>query len=456
MKHRIIIALCLTLLVSGIAGTVQAGDVIKSGVYVSNSPAGPVLTDFPAGTRTIYVVFPYTDMRNEPVRVVVIDRKGRRLFNQTPTFNGSGLASIQVDYPNGQPYPAGLYNTIVYYAGSRVTTILWTVAGVDAPPPSNQPPVTMEVSPNPITFTALQGAENPSAILLSIMEKCNRLLSWRAVFDTSWMRLGATSGYTPSTLPISANIAHLPGGLYQGHVTITAPPGTVNGTQTIDVSLSIVPPPDSTSVSLRANPSLVGWVASDEPTQNHFGAAEIKVGAQNSVNYLGFVQFDVSSIPSEAHLNAVALELTGGNATGLREGTWTARYVQDGRGSDWSTFGYAKIAGLTTLTTLEPVYTRSNLGAGVRNYFTLPPDQLSALQNRLGSKIATFIIEGPRTGNSLFLWKSGNAPGDEQVAPTLRLNYSLPTVPPPCPACVRNLTKGSPEHPNSVLPPRKY
>ncbi len=436
MNRRILTALCLALLLLGIASSVQAGQLTAQGIHVSNAPNGEFLTDFPEGTRTVYVVLPHIAMYRERIRIVVLDRRGRLVSNQTPILDGTGTTSIRVDYPGGQPYPAGQYNTIVYHAGARVTTVVWTVAGIDAPPPTDLPPVTLELSTNTVTFTALQGAANPKAFILSILEKCNRLLNWRASSDASWLRLGATSGYTPSTLSISANTANLPGGLYRGQVAVTAPPGTVNGSQTVDVSLSIVPPPDSTSVALRANPAVTGWVASNEPAQNHFGAAEIKVGAQNGLTYLGVVQFDVSSIPPEAQLNAVALELTGRNATGLREGTWTARYVQDGKGADWRTFGYAKISGVTTLTVLNPAYSRPSLGAGVRNYFTFQPDQVSALQNRLVSKVATFVIDGPRQGNSLFLWSSGNEPADDQVAPVLRVNYSLlqPT-PTPCASC---------------------
>jgi hypothetical protein len=100
-----------------------------SNLHMSDAPYGPPVTQFPAGTTVVYVVFSYSHMQDDEVRVTVRDQVGIILFEQVETYTGSGMESIEVSGPGGEAFADGWYVTDVYANSSLfpIETIYWDV-----------------------------------------------------------------------------------------------------------------------------------------------------------------------------------------------------------------------------------------------------------------------------------------------------------------------------------------
>jgi len=62
----------------------------------------------------VYVVFDYSDMQNEVIKVAVYDSIGSALLEQVKAYTGSGTESIEVSGPGGGAFPDGQYSTKFY------------------------------------------------------------------------------------------------------------------------------------------------------------------------------------------------------------------------------------------------------------------------------------------------------------------------------------------------------
>jgi hypothetical protein len=100
-----------------------------SNVHMSSAPYGPPMTHFSSGTTTVYVVFSYSGMQNDEIRVRIYDQVGSILFEQVKTYTGSGTESIGVSGPEAGVFADGWYVTNVYsYSGLfPIETILWEI-----------------------------------------------------------------------------------------------------------------------------------------------------------------------------------------------------------------------------------------------------------------------------------------------------------------------------------------
>ncbi|MBC8248051.1 MAG: hypothetical protein H8E90_00100, partial [Anaerolineales bacterium] len=101
---------------------------IVNNVYMSDTPYGPPVTQFPSGTTVVYVIFGYSYMQDDEVRIRVYDQMGDILFEQVEAYTGSGTESIEVSGP-GEAFADGWYVTNVYSNSSLfpIETILWEV-----------------------------------------------------------------------------------------------------------------------------------------------------------------------------------------------------------------------------------------------------------------------------------------------------------------------------------------
>lgn len=95
-------------------------------LHMSDSCSGPDTILFPAGTETVYVVFDYSDMHGEEIRIAVTD--GVALFDATRSYTGSKKAEcIPVTHVSG-PIPPDTYRTQIWAGGFLATpTRLWHV-----------------------------------------------------------------------------------------------------------------------------------------------------------------------------------------------------------------------------------------------------------------------------------------------------------------------------------------
>jgi hypothetical protein len=93
---------------------------------MSDAPQGAAMTEFPAGTVTVYIVFDYASMASEEVGTRIYDSVGNVLLEETRTLSGDGTESV--DFSAGGGLAAGRYATNIYHGGNLIKTIIWDVA----------------------------------------------------------------------------------------------------------------------------------------------------------------------------------------------------------------------------------------------------------------------------------------------------------------------------------------
>ncbi len=92
---------------------------------VSDAPQGEGVSEFPAGTDTVYIVFDYTYMVGEEVEIRVYDNVGHLLFQEVRTLSGDGTVSIEFSVGGG--FAAGRYLVNIYKGGGVIKTIIWDI-----------------------------------------------------------------------------------------------------------------------------------------------------------------------------------------------------------------------------------------------------------------------------------------------------------------------------------------
>jgi len=130
--------------------------------HMSDRLDGPEMTEFPKGTKVVYVILEYADCEGDQIKIIVYDPRGLFLLNLSMTLTGSGREPIPVTYSikkiflplvvknaattamsrpaaslvaagrdggGGEPppFPPGLYVTNLYHGGYLSKTRLWEV-----------------------------------------------------------------------------------------------------------------------------------------------------------------------------------------------------------------------------------------------------------------------------------------------------------------------------------------
>jgi hypothetical protein len=94
---------------------------------VSDAPGGAGMTEFPAGTGTVYIVFDYAYMAGEEVVIRVYDSSSNNvLFEESKNLSGDGTECITFSADGG--LAAGRYAVNIYHGGSLIKTVIWEVA----------------------------------------------------------------------------------------------------------------------------------------------------------------------------------------------------------------------------------------------------------------------------------------------------------------------------------------
>ncbi|MCW5849233.1 MAG: hypothetical protein KIT87_04055 [Anaerolineae bacterium] len=216
------------------------------------------------------------------------------------------------------------------------------------------------------------------------------------------------------------------------------PPPPPSATPEISPTPSLTPTPTATPqptvVALTPAPNAAGYVVSLNPNTNYLTAGEIYVGSDKRplkpIQWIGAVQFDVSSVPDTADLIGAEVMLTGKNAVyldGAQGIRWEVQLLDKSADEGWTTITYNRVIQAAVVDHLTPSLTRDDLGVGVVNTFTFTPEGLAALRERLRTtnRVSLRIVATePSSGyRAIFTWESGNSTGAEGRKPLLRLTY---------------------------------
>jgi hypothetical protein len=182
----------------------------------------------------------------------------------SPT-SGTGNSSVTASVTTGT-LTAGAYNGTVTVSATGATTVTVPITFTVATAP------TMSVSPSSLSYTATQGAANPSNQTLSLTN-AGGTLNWTASDNASWLSVTPGSGSGSGTLTASVNTSGLAEGAYNGTITITAAGTTTN---TVGVTLTVNPPATSSATLTwdpNTEPDLASYRIYRSTTPGVYGAA---------------------------------------------------------------------------------------------------------------------------------------------------------------------------------------
>jgi hypothetical protein len=160
----------------------------------------------------------------------------------------------------------------------------------------------LSVSPANLSFAGFAGAANPKAQPLTISNNGGGTLAWTASASVNWIQLSAASGNAPATLSVTANVAGLAPGTYNGTVTVTSS-GSQNSPVQLAVSLTVV-----SQLMQSSFATLDGWaysplglaanwsVASGVLSYNGNGATQLYAGSGSWTDYTVTTNFLLSSV----------------------------------------------------------------------------------------------------------------------------------------------------------------
>lgn len=125
---------------------------------MTDTPGGSAVTQFASGTSVVYVVFDYSDMQNDEIRVRVYDNVGNVLFEQVKVYTGSGTESIAIS-PEVEAFADGRYLTNLYSGLFPIRTIIWDVTLVTGEATHTPTPTPTSAQPMP---TLVPGQPTPT------------------------------------------------------------------------------------------------------------------------------------------------------------------------------------------------------------------------------------------------------------------------------------------------------
>jgi len=186
--------------------------------------------------------------------------------------------------------------------------------------------------------------------------------------------------------------------------------------------------PAAVEVVIPADRAAAGYVTSEDRLGTYLGKREMYTGVDGRPKtpsvFHGVVQFDLSSIPRDAHLVVAQVELTGLDdryMTAGARGTWVLNLLDSQVDLRWTRLGYWHVHYAPVVETLAPALGDGDLGPGRVNVFTFDPAQLDALVERMQTTgRASFRLDGgPAQPNvrHIFAW-------DAQAPPILRVIYT--------------------------------
>lgn len=194
------------------------------------------------------------------------------------------------------------------------------------------------------------------------------------------------------------------------------------------------PTPTPVEIAILSAGDVTGYVYSGDLLVNHFGGGPmwtgLTPGGAGKGTYHGAVQFDLSSIPSDAEIIGAQVELTGVSTRFLDPGAggqWSLRLLDSSVDLFWRSSGYWDIVVLAEVEeTIGPVLGAADLGVGIVNVFPFREDQVPRLQERLNTTgRASFRLDYTTWlphFKTIFAWDGGL----DRHPPVLRVVYTPP------------------------------
>ncbi len=430
---------------------------------------GPGVTEFPAGTDTVHII--YCHSFEDLVRVFVKDSGGGRQFVNHPdgiVYSGVGCETITFEKKNGIPpggspyytsavWPEGPFSGIgagiEWYVGLYVAfdADVYYGAAAQADITARDPAANLDASKKDRITVRVVSDADPVGILVELVEDAASFPLFRAVqplrFSTQesnqaqgiikvvdratvtvkYCPRDCKTEYTDAAQWLAGNATVTPTPL----PTYAGPPPTVTPT----------PPPAQSfdTITLRPAPADVGYVpkvSAQRDRKNHLGYASIYAGmwGRGDNPHYGMIQFDLSEIPPEANILGARVELIGQTNEFLKTGEWKLALLNEQIDAGWRDATFTTVSTAAIAAQIGLSLEETDLLPGRKNAFGFAPAQLPLLEARVdGTGRASFRVDGPLPDeNNLAAWHSGvdvynrePSPPDPASGPALVVSYAI-------------------------------
>jgi hypothetical protein len=171
--------------------------------------------------------------------------------------SGNGTITASINLGNAS---TGTNNGAITVTGSGTTRTVNVTLTVTA--------ASLTVSPSSLSFTATQGAANPTNQTITLTSNG----TWTASDNTSWLSLSVTSGSNNGTITASVNTANLAIGNHTGTITVIG--GGITRTASVTLTLN-APATSSATLTWNANTEsdLASYRVYRSTTPGVYGAA---------------------------------------------------------------------------------------------------------------------------------------------------------------------------------------
>ena len=266
--------------VGGLSAATHSGSITVMGSGASNSPQTiPVTFTVTAPTPSLTVnpaslTFSATQgSTNPPGQSLSIASNQSWSVSESiswlsvspATGSNNGVVTVTVDTSTAT---VGANNGTVTITGGGITRTVTVILNLTAPA------ATLTVSPSSLTFTATQGAANPSNQSLAVTSNS----SWTVSDNASWLTVSPTSASNNGNLNVSVNTATAVVGINTATITVTG--GGI--TRTVAVTLNLNAPSTSSATltwTPNAEPDLASYRVYRSTTQGVYGPAIATVPA---------------------------------------------------------------------------------------------------------------------------------------------------------------------------------
>lgn len=219
---------------------------------------------------------------NPATQTVTISNTGSGTLSWTASDNatwltasptsGTGNGTVTLSVITGTLATGSYSGTMTLSGATGVTPVTVPVTFTVTAAPN------ISLNPSSLTYTATQGAANPTKQTVSLTNT-GGTLNWTVSDSASWLSVSPTSGSSSSTLTTAVNTSGLAAGTYNGTITVSA---TGSSSKTVAVTLTVSAPTTSSATltwSPNTDSDLAGYKVYRATASGAYGAALATVPA---------------------------------------------------------------------------------------------------------------------------------------------------------------------------------
>lgn len=328
------------------------------------------------------------------------------------------------EVPTEQPAEAAATETTV--PGSTLTPDSVAAVNQDTEPPDAQinagslTMVTPTITETPLapTSTSTPLESTPASAAQATTPATTNTPVTRAITPSAAEAETSTPVPTPTSAPASA----------------VATRGAAPAASATPRPTAVTPESEEQVITVTPGPTDVAWWSSAQTQPEQAGDSFLYAGVSEGQAYLSIVRFDLRSVPRDAEIESIVLQLTGLQDDRMERSsnsTWAVQLIAEGELPELNRATFFDIYGVQASIELTPTVESADVGRGRVNEWVLDDAAQEWFSQQLLDNVTSVsvrIVPLANSGNSLFAWDSGHGSESRGAAPELVLTLS-PTPP---------------------------